>query len=140
MIGCSAAIYWWKISFLPGPLNHLFPHPPQGKYVDTYFDLNIDNTWGDGKANTINKKPNDASFEFVVIISPEQLQVSPDKRDGSHWELFSGNDAVGEEQQTIQMFYTDTSENGNSVTGFKLWTETPTLVMVPAHSSLKMSE
>ncbi|KAL8996099.1 MAG: hypothetical protein Q9188_006647 [Gyalolechia gomerana] len=77
-------------------------------------------TWGDGKANTINKKPNDASFGFVVITSPDQLQVSLDERDGSHWELFNCNDVVGEEQQIIQMFCTDTSENGNSVAGFKI--------------------
>ena len=66
-----------------------------------------------GKADTTDDEPNDASFGFVVITSPEELQVSLDKRDGSHWELFNCNDAVSEEEQTVQMFCTDTSENSN---------------------------
>ncbi|KAL8730716.1 MAG: hypothetical protein Q9166_003908 [cf. Caloplaca sp. 2 TL-2023] len=99
--------------FLPVPLDHLFPHPPEGDNVDTDFDLEVDNTWGDGKADTADEEPNDASFGFVVITSPEELQVSLDKRDGSHWELFNCNDAVSEEEQTIQMFCTDVSENSN---------------------------
>lgn len=49
----------------------------------------------------------------MVITSPEELQVSLDKRDGSHWELFGCNDAISEEEQTIQMFCTDTSETSN---------------------------
>lgn len=99
--------------FLPVPLDRLFPHPPEGDDVDTDFDLKVDNTWGDGHADTADDEPDDASFGFVVITSPEELQVSLDKRDGSHWELFGCNDAVSEEEQTIQMFCTDTSETSN---------------------------
>jgi chitinase len=32
-----------------------------------------------------------------VLASPETLQVTLDKRDGSHWELFDCNDAVTED-------------------------------------------
>lgn len=99
--------------FLPVPLDHLFPHPPEGDGVDTDFDLQVDNTWGDGKADTPDNEPNDSSFGFVVITSPEKLQVSLDKRDGSHWEVFNCNDAVSEEEQTVQMFCTDVSKNSN---------------------------
>ncbi|KAL8694715.1 MAG: hypothetical protein Q9224_003515, partial [Gallowayella concinna] len=99
--------------FLPVPLDHLFPHPPEGDNVDTDFDLKVDNTWGDGKADTADEEPNDSSFGFVVITSPEELQVSLDKRDGSHWELFNCNDSVSEEEQTVQMFCTDVSEDSN---------------------------
>ncbi|KAL9594308.1 MAG: hypothetical protein Q9219_007102 [cf. Caloplaca sp. 3 TL-2023] len=116
--------------FLPVPLDRLFPHPPEGDDVDTDFDLNVDNTWGDGHAgkylamnvyfstliestDTADDEPNESSFGFVVITSPEELQVSLDKRDGSHWELFNCNDAISEEEQTIQMFCIDTSETSN---------------------------
>ena len=99
--------------FLPVPLDHLFPHPPEGDDVDTDFDLKVDNTWGDGKADTADDEPNEASFGFVVITSPEELQVSLDKRDGSHWELFNCHDSVSEEEQTVQMFCTDVSKNSN---------------------------
>ncbi|KAI4122687.1 MAG: hypothetical protein LQ338_005669 [Usnochroma carphineum] len=99
--------------FLPVPLDHLFPHPPEGDNVDTDFDLEVDNTWGDGKSDTADEEPNDSSFGFVVITSPEELQVSLDKRDGSHWEVFNCYDAVSEEEQTVQMFCTDVSESSN---------------------------
>jgi len=102
-----------KSPFLPVPLDHLFPHPPKGENVDSDYKLEVDNTWGDGKADTADKEPNDASFGFVVLTSPEKLQTSLDKRDGSHWELFNCNDAVSEDEQTIQMFCTDVSENSN---------------------------
>ena len=102
-----------KSPFLPVPLDHLFPHPPTGDNVDSDFKLEVDNTWGTGKADTGDKEPNDSSFGFVVLTSPEELQTSLDKRDGSHWELFNCNDAVSEEEQTIQMFCTDVSEYSN---------------------------
>ena len=102
-----------KSPFLPVPLDHLFPHPPTGDNVDSDFKLEVDNTWGTGKADTGDKEPNDSSFGFVVLTSPEELQTSLDKRDGSHWELFNCNDAVSEEEQTIQMFCTDVSEHSN---------------------------
>lgn len=55
----------------------------------------------------------DAEFGFVVLTSPEQIQVSLDKRDGSHWELFDCFDAVSEKEHTIRMMCTDSSEIGN---------------------------
>ncbi|KFX92564.1 hypothetical protein V490_05317 [Pseudogymnoascus sp. VKM F-3557] len=101
-------------AFLPVDLTKLFPHPPEGDNIDTDFDLQVDNTWGDGVADTSDANdPDDSTFGFVVITSPEELQVSIDKRDGSDWEVFGCNDAVTEEAQTIQMFCTDISEKSN---------------------------
>lgn len=108
---CDAAS--GKSPFLPVPLTDLFPHPPSGASVDSTFKLEVDNTWGTGSAKTSSEDPNDSTFGFVVLSSPEELQVSLDKRDGSHWELFNCNDAVSEEAQTIQMFCTDVSESSN---------------------------
>lgn len=101
-------------AFLPVDLSKLFPNPPQGDNVDTDFELQVDNTWGDGIADTSDANdPDDSTFGFVVITSPEELQVSIDKRDGSDWEVFGCKDAVTEEAQTIQMFCTDISETSN---------------------------
>jgi chitinase len=102
-----------KSPFLPVPLENLFPKPPSGSNVDTDFKLEVDDTWGSGKAKVSDNEPDDAAFSFVVLASPEELQVSLDKRDGSHWELFNCNDAVSEEEQTVQMICTDTSESSN---------------------------
>lgn len=102
-----------KSPFLPVPLENLFPHPPEGDGIDSDFKLDVDNTWGDGEADTQTSEPNDSSFGFIVLTSPEELQTTLDKRDGSHWELFNCNDAVSEEEQTIQMFCTDVSEDSN---------------------------
>jgi len=103
-----------KSPFLPVPLDHLFKHPPTGDNVDTNFDIKVDNTWGDGHADTSTKNdPDQATFGFWVLTSPEQLQISLDKRDGSHWEVFNCNDAVSEEEQTVQMICTDVSEQSN---------------------------
>ena len=73
--------------FLPVPLADLFPEPPVGDNVDVDTTLRTDNTWGTGAAETPDDEANDASFGFVVMASPEELQVSLDKRDGSDWEL-----------------------------------------------------
>ncbi|KAL9131782.1 MAG: hypothetical protein Q9217_000387 [Psora testacea] len=81
--------------------------------VDSDCTLETDNTWGDRKAETADKEPNGSSFGFVVPTSPEELQTSLDKQDGSQWELFNCNDAVSEDGQTIQMFCTIVSENSN---------------------------
>ncbi|ORY68195.1 glycosyl hydrolases family 18-domain-containing protein [Pseudomassariella vexata] len=95
--------------FLPVPLGNLFEHPPEGNSVDTDFNLETD------KDSDSQQNPNDAAFQFVVLASPEELQVSIDKRDGSHWDVFSGCDsAVGEEgPHTVQMVCTDFSEDSN---------------------------
>ncbi|KAJ4392337.1 hypothetical protein N0V93_005963 [Gnomoniopsis smithogilvyi] len=95
--------------FLPVPLENLFAHPPAGDSVDTDFTLETD------KDSDSEQNPNDAAFQFVVLASPEELQVSLDKRDGSHWDIFSGCDtAVGEEgPHTVQLVCTDFSEDSN---------------------------
>ncbi len=107
------------------PLDHLFPHSQKGDNDDSDFKLEVDNTWGDGKADTADKEPNDATFGFVVLTSPEKAQTSLHKRDGSHGELFNCNDAVSEDEQAIQMFCTDVSETSNchkiSSGGFFCW-------------------
>ncbi|XDG10594.1 hypothetical protein ABKA04_010209 [Annulohypoxylon sp. FPYF3050] len=103
-----------KSPFLPVPLDYLFPNPPAGKDVDTDFDLTIDDTWGTGHDETNDENnPDDAAFGFWVMTSPEEIQISLDKRDGSHWELFNCHDSVSEEAQTVQMVCMDISENSN---------------------------
>lgn len=99
--------------FLPVPLDHLFPNPPKGDDVDIDFDIQVDSTWGVSRAGEQAEDPNKATFGFVVMTSPEELQISLDKRDGSHWELFNCNLQDDEEEQTIQMVCTDTSGNSN---------------------------
>lgn len=47
------------------------------------------------------------------MTSPETIQISLRKRDGSHWEVFGCNDAMSEEAQTIQMLYNDDSPESN---------------------------
>ncbi|KAI1776334.1 family 18 glycosyl hydrolase [Hypoxylon cercidicola] len=100
--------------FLPVPLEDLFPNPPTGDDVDTDFDLNIDNTWGDGQPDTgTDDDPDEAAFQFYVLAAPDEIQTSLDKRDGSHWDVFNCNDAVSEETHTVQMVCTDVSEESN---------------------------
>ncbi|KAF8252102.1 glycosyl hydrolases family 18 protein-like protein [Wilcoxina mikolae CBS 423.85] len=105
-----------KSPFLPVPLNHLFPHPPTGDNVDTNFEIKVDDTWGSDQEDpdtAVKNDPNKSTFGFWVLTSPETLQISLDKRDGSHWEVFNCNDAVSEEEQTVQMICTDISESSN---------------------------
>lgn len=99
--------------FLPVDLTKLFKNPPTGDNVDTDFELETDNTWGDGKADTSDKEPDNSSFGFAVITSPEELQISLDKRDGAHWELLGCEDLnqQSEEEHSIKMFCTDISVN-----------------------------
>lgn len=117
--------------FLPVPLGDLFPDPPTGDDVKSDFDLNIDNTWGDGKADTNSKDdPNAASFQFYVLVSPTEIQTSLDKRDGSHWELFNCNDALSEEQ-TVQMICTNASEDSNCGDIYKGHGAPGTIIQMP---------
>ena len=104
-----------KSPFLPVSLDKLFRKPPKGDDVDTDYDLQTDDTWGTGKPKdgADEDDPGDSSFSFVVLTSPEELQVSLDKRDGSHWELFNCTSPDHEDEQTIQMVCTDVSENSN---------------------------
>ncbi|KAI9876312.1 MAG: hypothetical protein M1830_006786 [Pleopsidium flavum] len=101
-----------KSPFLPVPLDYLFPHPPPKDSADTEFKLSVDPTWG-GKGTKGQDDPNDASFGFFVLSSPEELQVSLDKRDGSHWDLFDCFDGVSQEPQTIRMVCTDHTSMSN---------------------------
>jgi chitinase len=98
--------------FLPVPLENLFENPPTGDGVDTDFELDVDDTFGSGESKA-EDNPGDSAFQFVVLTSPEELQVSLDKRDGSHWEVFGCKDAVTEGEHTVQMICTDFSENSN---------------------------
>lgn len=103
-----------KSPFMPVPLDHLFPNPP-GAGAETSYELLTDDTWGTGHSQTSSDEdPGDASFSFVVLTSPDELQVSLDKRDGSHWHLdCADTDPNSEEPQTIRMVCTDASENSN---------------------------
>ncbi|OTB14128.1 glycoside hydrolase family 18 protein [Daldinia sp. EC12] len=93
--------------FLPVPLENLFAHPPSGDNIDTDFTLETD------KTSDSQQDPNDAAFQFVVLASPETLQVSLDKRDGSHWDVFGCIDGFTEGEHTVQMVCTDFSDNSN---------------------------
>ncbi|KAK3933773.1 putative glycosyl hydrolases family 18 protein [Diplogelasinospora grovesii] len=99
--------------FLPVPLEYLFKSPPTGDNVDAEFKLNVDDTWGGTKLEGDEDTPNDAAFGFFVMTSPEEIQISLKKRDGSHWEVFDCMDAVSEEAQTVRMFCNDDSPNSN---------------------------
>jgi chitinase len=102
--------------FPPVPLDRLFEKPPSGSTVDTEFELKVDSTWGTGSAQTSDTDPNDASFAFVILTSPEELQISLDKRD-SPWEIYGCQDTVSEEEQTVRMICSDQSENDSSGCG-----------------------
>lgn len=99
--------------FMPVPLDYLFPDPPDDdSNVD--FELEIDDTWGTGNEQSgESNDPDHASFGFVVLTSPEEIQVSLDKRDGSHWELWGCEDTTSEEAQTIKMACMNNSESSN---------------------------
>lgn len=93
--------------FLPVPLGNLFEHPPEGG-VDTDFTLETDKSSAGGDTD-----PNEAAFQFVVLVSPEELQVSLDKRDGSHWDVFDCHDGVTEGEHTVRMVCTDFTADSN---------------------------
>ncbi|WDK22883.1 hypothetical protein CGRA01v4_14174 [Colletotrichum graminicola] len=47
--------------------------------------------------------PNEAAFQFVVLVSPEALQIPLDKRDGSSWVVFDCNGSISEGEHTVRM-------------------------------------
>ena len=102
-----------KSPFLPVPLDYLFPSPPTGDDVDTDFTLKVDPTYGGSSPVESGDDPEDSEFGFIVLASPQELQVSLDKRDGSHWEVFDCFDDRLEEAQTVRMVCTDFSEISN---------------------------
>ncbi|KAF8457862.1 glycosyl hydrolases family 18-domain-containing protein [Kalaharituber pfeilii] len=101
--------------FPPVPLGNLFPNAPEADDA-VEFDLQIDNTWGDGGEDTaVSDDPDEATFGFWVLTSPEEIQISLDKRDGSHWELFNCQKASSDPdgESTVQMICTDMSNESN---------------------------
>ena len=102
-----------KSPFLPVPLDYLFPNPPTGDDVTTDFTLKVDPTYGGSARVEFGDEPEDSEFGFIVLASPQELQVSLDKRDGSHWELFDCFDDKIEGAQTVRMMCTDFSETSN---------------------------
>ncbi|KAI8313504.1 Chitotriosidase-1 [Colletotrichum sp. SAR11_59] len=82
---------------LPMDLKNLFEHPPKGG-SNTDFTLETDKTSANGDDD-----PNEAAFQFVVLVSPEALQISLDKRDGSHWDVFDCHDSISEGEHTVRM-------------------------------------
>lgn len=91
----------------------MFDDPPDEEKADTDFDLKVDPTWGGTTDIPFAEDPEDAPFGFVVLTSPEELQVSLDKRDGSHWEVFDCFDPVTKGEHTVRMMCTDLSEDSN---------------------------
>ncbi|KAI0523939.1 glycosyl hydrolases family 18-domain-containing protein [Xylaria bambusicola] len=102
-----------KSPFLPVPLDYLFKNPPPEEEADTDFSLKVDPTYGGTNNIPFTEDPKNAPFGFVVLTSPDELQVSLDKRDGSHWEVFDCFDAITEGEHTVRMMCTDLSETSN---------------------------
>ena len=99
--------------FLPVPLDWLFPNPPPEDTAKSEYKLKTDPTFGGAVTTPFANDPEDAAFGFIILTSPETIQVSLDKRDGSHWEVFDCFDAVSEAEHTVRMVCTDHSPNSN---------------------------
>jgi chitinase len=99
--------------FLPVPLDYLFPNPPPADSAKAEFKLKTDPTFGGAVTTPFANDPQDAAFGFIVLTSPDTIQVSLDKRDGSHWEVFDCFDATSEEEHTVRMLCTDDSHSSN---------------------------
>ncbi|KAJ3960208.1 hypothetical protein N0V92_003185 [Colletotrichum tropicale] len=92
---------------LPVDLKNLFEHPPKGG-SDTDFTLETDKTSANGDDD-----PNETAFQFVVLVSPEALQISLDKRDGSHWDVFDCHDSISEGEHTVRMVCNDHTQDSD---------------------------
>ncbi|KPM42249.1 hypothetical protein AK830_g4355 [Neonectria ditissima] len=99
--------------FLPVPLEYLFPDPPNEEDAESDFTLKVDNTWGGAEDLPFAETPEHSAFGFIVMTSPDELQTTLDRRDGSHWEVFDCNDAVTEGEHTVRMVCTDRGEDSN---------------------------
>lgn len=99
--------------FLPVELDYLFPNPPTGDDIDTDFTLETDDTYGGKFTEDDDTQPNDGTFGFVILASPETIQTSLDRRDGSHWDVYNCEDAVTDGEHTVQMVCTDDSADSN---------------------------
>ncbi|KAF9892666.1 hypothetical protein FE257_001068 [Aspergillus nanangensis] len=93
----------------------MFEHPPDPDTAETDFALKVDSTWGGEFEDNpyVEEDPTDAPFGFVVLTSPEEIQVSLDKRDGSHWEVFDCLDAITEGEHTVRMVCTNEEDDSN---------------------------
>ncbi|TDZ15172.1 Endochitinase [Colletotrichum orbiculare MAFF 240422] len=99
--------------FLPAALKDLFPDPPTGDDVKTKGNTKTDDTWGGSRTGGSDDDPNKSAIQFYVMASPTEIQVTLDKRDGSHWELFNCDDAHSLGAQTVQMVCMNDSEDSN---------------------------
>lgn len=108
--------------------NYMFPKPPPKDTAHTEFKLKVDSTFGGAAPGAgFSNDPHNAEFGFFVLSSPEELQVSLDKCDGSHWEVFDCFESVSEEEQTVCMICDDFSPKA-IVTKFILATERSVLL------------
>ncbi|SPJ79175.1 related to chitinase [Fusarium torulosum] len=99
--------------FLPVPLEYLFPDPPSEKDAESDFQLKVDSTWGGAEDLPFVETPEQSAFGFIIMTSPDELQTSLSKRDGSHWEVFDCNDSVSEGEHTVRMVCTDRGDTSN---------------------------
>lgn len=97
--------------FLPVPLEYLFPDAPDEEDADPDFTLKVDNTWGGEEDGIFQETPDYSAFGFVIMTSPIEIQVSLDKRDGSHWEVFDCFDPETQGEHNVRMMCTDRGEN-----------------------------
>ncbi|KAK6225555.1 hypothetical protein QIS74_01602 [Colletotrichum tabaci] len=70
-----------------------FLYEPSGRHsVNTDFTRETDSHSGS------QQNPRGIAFKSVMLVLPEELHVSLDNPDGSHWDVCSGRDtAIGEE-------------------------------------------
>lgn len=98
--------------FLPVPLDYLFPDPPPADEADSEFTLKLDSANNKDKSAAYNDDPDNGAFGFVVLTSPEEVQITLDKRDGSHWEFLDCFDG-GEAEHTVRMTCTNDASDSN---------------------------
>lgn len=58
-----------KSPFLPVPLDYLFPNPPASDVADPVFNLEVDDSWGTGKAEGKDDPNVSLHTIFIVILS-----------------------------------------------------------------------
>ncbi|KAI8154287.1 Chitotriosidase-1 [Colletotrichum sp. SAR 10_70] len=92
---------------MPVDLKNLFEHPPESG-SDTDYTLETDKTSADGDGD-----PNESAFQCVVRVSPEALQISLGKRDGSRWDVFDCHDSISSGERTARMVCNDHTPGSN---------------------------
>ncbi|KAB2569030.1 Chitotriosidase-1 [Lasiodiplodia theobromae] len=108
----DCGIEWYEEVFLPVPLDYLFPDPPPADEADSEFTLKLDSANNKDKSAAYNDDPDNGAFGFVVLTSPEEVQITLDKRDGSHWEFLDCFDG-GEAEHTVRMTCTNDASDSN---------------------------